>query len=129
MLRRDVGSAALAEDPYRRSRRDRWAARFARAAGVSSSSAAVRIGDPLAIAQLRALRAIFADAGGLAERRSRVQERRVRGDAEIFARFPLRIVPTYPGDEIFASRFFAPFRGAAPALVDAALDEILPERR
>ena len=129
MIGRDAGASALDADPYRTSRRRRWAARFARAAGVAPGAAAVRIGDPLAVAQLRALRAAFAGAGELADKRAAVQARRVRGDAEIFAKFPLRIVPTYPGDEIYASRFFAPFRPAAPALVDSTLDAILPGRR
>jgi len=128
MIRGDAGAAALAEDPYRVSRRRRWSDRFARAAGVSRE-AAVRVAHPLAIAQLRALRAVFAGAEELGERRAEVQSRRVRSDREIFRRFPLRIVPTYPGDEIFASRFFAPFLSAAPGLTPRTLDEVLPGRR
>jgi hypothetical protein len=58
-----------------------------------------------------------------------VQEKRARSDREIFAKFPLRIVPTYPGDEIFASRFFAPFLPGSARLAPSTLDEILPERR
>ncbi|HET9794995.1 MAG TPA: glycosyltransferase family 2 protein [Thermoanaerobaculia bacterium] len=129
MVRRDGGSAALDEDPYRVSRRRRWSERMARAFGVSTRSAALRIGDPLAIAQLRALRALFSGADELGRRRAAVQSGRVRSDREIFAKFPLRIVPTYPGDEIFASPFFAPFLAGAPDLVPATLDEILPGRR
>jgi hypothetical protein len=129
MIGRDAGSAALGEDPYRVSRRRRWANRLARVFGVSAGSAAIRVGDPLAVAQLRALRAVFAGAEELARRRADVQRRRVRSDREILGKFPLRIVPTYPGDEIFASRFFAPFLAGALDLMPQTLDEILPGRR
>jgi hypothetical protein len=53
-----------------------------------------------------------------------VQAERRRPDAEIFARFPLRIVPTYPGDERFDSDFFREFLSRAPSLVRATLPEI-----
>jgi hypothetical protein len=53
-----------------------------------------------------------------------VQAGRLRSDAEIFAKFPLRIVPTYPGDERLASEFFAPFLEAAPSLVKTTLEQI-----
>jgi len=128
MIGSDPGAAALADDPYRVSRRRRWAGRFARIAGVRGD-AAIRVGHPLALAQLRALRAVFAGAEELGGRRADLQGRRVRSDREIFDRFPLRIVPTYPGDEIFFSRFFAPFLAGAPALSARTLDEILPGRR
>jgi hypothetical protein len=53
-----------------------------------------------------------------------VQEGRRRPDAEIFRRFPLRIVPTYPGDERLDSDFFREFLSGAPPLVRATLAEI-----
>ena len=53
-----------------------------------------------------------------------MQERRRRPDAEIFERFPLRIVPTYPGDERFDSGFFREFLSRAPLLVRMTLAEI-----
>ena len=53
-----------------------------------------------------------------------MQASRRRPDAEIFAKFPLRIVPTYPGDERFGSDFFEPFLESAPALVRTTLEEI-----
>jgi GT2 family glycosyltransferase len=57
------------------------------------------IDDPLTIMQLRALTWIFRNGERIAARRREVQSRRVRSDAEIFSRFPLYYVPTYPGDE------------------------------
>jgi hypothetical protein len=84
----------------------------------------VSIDDPLTVAQMRALAWIHTRHASLAEKRRRVQAARRRPDSEIFARFPLRIVPTYPGDEQFSSDFFAPFLEAAPPLVRSTLDEI-----
>jgi len=129
MLRRDAGTALLGRDPYRDAARSRWAARWRRWLGVGGLPERVSIGDPLAIAQLRALRAIAGGAAELAGERARVQARRARSDREIFAKFPLRIVPTYPGDEVFATPFFAPLLPAATPLERRRLDEILPGRR
>ena len=69
------------------------------------------------------------DLVGLAEKRRVVQARRVRADAEIFDKFPLRIVPTYPGDERFGSDFFAPFLRSAPPLEKTTLEEIFEGRK
>ena len=125
MLRRDPGTAALDADPYRGSgRRTAWAARLRRLFGIREVPAALAIADPLAIAQLRALRAIAAGADGLARERQWVQSRRVRPDAEIFAKFPLRIVPTYPGDEVLTSDFLVPLLPSATPLVARRLEEI-----
>ncbi|MBZ0088757.1 MAG: hypothetical protein K8H90_00100, partial [Thermoanaerobaculia bacterium] len=44
----------------------------------------------------------------LAEERARLGARRRRSDRELFERFPLWVVPTYPGDmALFASPGFA----------------------
>jgi len=129
MLRRDAGTALLGRDPYRAAGPSRGAARWRRWLGVGEIPERLSIGDPLAIAQLRALRAIAAGSADLAAERVRVQARRVRSDREIFSKFPLRIVPTYPGDEVFATPFFAPLLPAATALERRRLDEILPGRR
>lgn len=129
MLRRDAGTALLGRDPYRDAAPSRWAARWRRWLGVGGLPERLSIGDPLAIAQLRALRAIAEGSGELAAARARVQARRARSDREIFAKFPLRIVPTYPGDEVFAAPFFAPLLPASTTLEPRRLDEILPGRR
>ena len=60
----------------------------------------------------------------LAEKRRAVQAGRRRDDAEVFRRFPLRLVPTYPGDDRLDGPFFAPFFDHAPPLVRATLADI-----
>ena len=63
--------------------------------------------DQRTIAQLRALHWLLGNLDGAAEHRAQVQRRRRRPDREIFERFPLYLVPTYPGDEaLFASPGF-----------------------
>jgi GT2 family glycosyltransferase len=65
------------------------------------------IDDPLTAMQFRALEWIVAHEARIAEKRAAVQRTRTRPDAEIFARFPLHVVPTYPGDEtLMASALF-----------------------
>ena len=53
-----------------------------------------------------------------------MQKRRRRPDARSSAKFPLQIVPTYPGDAQFGSEFFAEFLTRAPGLVRTTLAEI-----
>lgn len=66
------------------------------------------IDDPLTAMQFRALEWIVAHEGRIAAKRKTVQAARKRPDAEIFARFPLHVVPTYPGDEaLMSSALFA----------------------
>ena len=58
-------------------------------------------------AQLRAVSFLLRHLDAAAAMRARTQARRRRSDAEIFRRFPLAVVPTYPGDEaLFASPGF-----------------------
>lgn len=57
------------------------------------------IDDPLTTMQFRAFDWIVAHADRIAEKRAAVQRMRRRSDREIFERFPLHVVPTYPGDE------------------------------
>ena len=84
----------------------------------------VDVEDPLTIAHLRALLWIHRNHASLAAARRRVQAGRRRPDSEIFARFPLRIVPTYPGDARFDSDFFREFLTGTPALLRTELSEI-----
>jgi hypothetical protein len=67
--------------------------------------------------------------GGLdraAVERERVQARRRRSDAEIFARFPLWVVPTYPGDDaLFRSPGFRSWLAADLPLHHATLEEVM----
>jgi hypothetical protein len=54
-----------------------------------------------------------------------VQALRRRSDSEIFERFPLRFVPTYPGDEeLMNSALFRLLRSQLPSL-DQKLADII----
>lgn len=55
--------------------------------------------DPLAIMQFRAIEWVLRNETRIVEKRRDVQAGRTRGDRDIFERFPLFVVPTYPGDE------------------------------
>ncbi len=89
-------------------------------------AAAPLLSDPRTLAQLRALTHLLGNLDDAAERRRAVQARRRRSDREIFERFPLYLVPTYPGDaELFASEAFRTWLPDEPELVCAELDEIM----
>jgi GT2 family glycosyltransferase len=120
---RNPGAAELKRDPYVGRPR---AGAFARALfGISEQvGSRVSVDDPLTVAHLRALSWIHTHHAALSEKRRIVQAGRRRADAEIFAKFPLRLVPTYPGDERLGSDFFAPFLDGAPDLVKTTLEEI-----
>jgi GT2 family glycosyltransferase len=73
------------------------------------------IDDPLTTMQFRALEWVFANGSRIAEKRAAVQRVRRRSDEEIFARFPLQIVPTYPGDDaLMSGPLFTLLRPALP---------------
>jgi GT2 family glycosyltransferase len=122
---RNPGAAELERDPYRAaptaSKRSRAIAALF---GIAPGEPGIRISDPLTVAHLKALLWIRRNRDGLAQRRREVQRRRRRSDREIFAKFPLRIVPTYPGDAAFGTAFFAEFLAGAPPLVRSTLDDI-----
>jgi GT2 family glycosyltransferase len=120
---RNPGASELERDPFTPApfRRRALASFFGIAQRADS---AVRLDDPLTVAHLRALLWIHRHREALAVKRHAVQQRRRRSDAEIFAKFPLRIVPTYPGDAQFDSEFFGQFLAGAPRLVRTALSEI-----
>jgi GT2 family glycosyltransferase len=82
--------------------------------------------DDRTVAQLRALSWLLGNLDAAAARRAAVQARRKRPDAEIFARFPLYLVPTYPGDyALFNSPGFQAWLPKDLPLVQKALDEIM----
>ena len=90
------------------------------------SPAPPRIEDARTLSQLRAFNHLLGNLEGAAESRRRVQARRRRSDREIFDRFPLYLVPTYPGDaELFASPAFATWLPDDVPLVRADLEEIM----
>jgi GT2 family glycosyltransferase len=85
----------------------------------------VAIDDPLTTMQFRAFDWIVKHEAKLAQKRHAVQQRRKRSDREIFERFPLHFVPTYPGDDaLMSSALFRLLRPALPS-VDKTLGEII----
>jgi len=125
LVARNPGAAELERDPYAPASIGPGAQFARRLFGIAEEDARrVEVDDPLTLAQLRALAWIRRRQPALAEKRRAVQVGRRREDAEIFRRFPLRLVPTYPGDDRFASPFFAPFFEGAPPLVRTSLAEI-----
>jgi GT2 family glycosyltransferase len=120
---RNPGAGELARDPYAEPPAPPPLLR--RILGISTPEhAAIRVEDPLTLAHLKALLWIHRNQEVLAAKRRAVQVRRRRSDSEIFARFPLRLVPTYPGDERLDSDFFGEFLAKAPELVRTTLDQI-----
>jgi GT2 family glycosyltransferase len=119
---RNPGAAKLASDPYEERERPSLAPRLF---GISErTDSSVRLDDPLTLAHLRALLWIHRSQESLARKRQAVQSQRRRPDSEIFAKFPLRLVPTYPGDERLDSEFFREFLESAPRLLRTTLEEI-----
>ena len=84
---------------------------------VFGRPALAKIDDPLTAMQFRAFEWILQHQERIAIKRNAVQSRRRRSDEEIFARFPLQIVPTYPGDE-------ALMRGALFRILRPHLDSV-----
>lgn len=83
------------------------------------------IDDPLTTMQFRALDWIVRHEDALARKRETVQRMRRRSDAEIFEKFPLHIVPTYPGDDVLLrSALFRLLRPELPA-VERTLGDII----
>lgn len=86
---------------------------------------AVSIEDPLTTMQFRALDWIMRHQDRIAKKRHDVQRRRKRSDREIFERFPLHFVATYPGDEaLMQSALFRLLRPALPS-VDRKIGDIM----
>ncbi|MFL6289672.1 MAG: glycosyltransferase family 2 protein [Thermoanaerobaculia bacterium] len=85
-----------------------------------------RLTDERTISQLRAIHWLLGHLDGAAERRAAVQRRRRRCDREIFERFPLYVVPTYPGDEhLFATPGFEAWLPADLPLVRTRLEDVM----
>jgi hypothetical protein len=85
-----------------------------------------RITDERTVAQLRSITWLLGHLDRAAAERRRLQARRVRSDREIFERFPLALVPTYPGDErLFASEAFRAWLPEELPLAEHRLDEIM----
>ncbi len=88
--------------------------------------AAVQLTDERSIAQLRAASYLLGHLDAAAAKRRGIQARRRRPDREIFERFPLLVVPTYPGDEkLFAGEGFRSLLGADLPLEHKRLGEVM----
>ncbi|HEX8152226.1 MAG TPA: glycosyltransferase family 2 protein [Thermoanaerobaculia bacterium] len=85
----------------------------------------VSFDDPLTAMQFRAFDWIAKIETRLAAKREAVQRMRKRTDAEIFERFPLHFVPTYPGDaEMMAGGLFRELRPKLNA-VERKLQDVI----
>jgi len=97
-------------------------------AGVTPLAAAEppRLTDERTVAQLRATHWLLGHLDSAATRRAEIQKRRRRPDQEIFERFPVYLVPTYPGDQaLFASAGFRDWLPKDLPLVEARLEDIM----
>ena len=75
--------------------------------------------------QFRAFDWIVRNLENIAAKRVAVQATRKRTDREIFERFPLHFVPTYPGDEeLMNSALFKALRPRVPS-IDRSLSDIM----
>lgn len=99
---------------------------LARRIAPAEAGPAVLLDDPRSIAQVRAASHLLAHLDASATQRAAVQARRRRSDRELFERFPLHLVPTYPGDaELFASPGFRSWLPPGLPLVEASLGELM----
>jgi GT2 family glycosyltransferase len=97
--------------------------------GAREPSAPV-LADARTIAHHRAVWSLLGGLDRAAVERAKVQARRRRGDAEIFARFPLYVVPTYPGDAaLFRSPGFEAWLAPELPLHRSTLDEVMQWER
>lgn len=82
--------------------------------------------DPRTVAQFRVIQYLLRHLDTAAAARQVVQARRRRSDHEIFERFPLWVVPTYPGDAaLFGSAGFESWLPADVPLRRATLAELM----
>jgi hypothetical protein len=117
---RDYGPWGLLRQAFGRLRRDV----AARRPGVEPEPP--RLTDERTVAQLRAQSWLLGHLDQAAAKRRAVQARRQRSDREIFERFPLYLVPTYPGDEeLFAGEGFQSWLPDDLPLVRRALSEVM----
>jgi GT2 family glycosyltransferase len=87
---------------------------------------APRVTDERTIAQFRTVAYLLGHLDEAAAKRSAIQARRKRSDREIFARFPLYLVPTYPGDaDLFASEGFQSWLPEDLPIVRAMLADVM----
>lgn len=84
------------------------------------------VADGRTLAQLRVVSNLLGHLDRAAVVRRLTQARRKRDDREIFERFALHIVPTYPGDErLFSSAAFGDWLPEDVPIVRRRLDEVM----
>ena len=123
---RNEDADELSREPYTAAKKKRRPGIFARTKRRMFGRAPLAtIDDPLTATQFRALHWIMQHADRIAAKRAAVQKSRKRADGEIFQRFPLHIVPTYPGDDTLMRG--ALFRELLPSLdaVTKTLSDIM----
>lgn len=93
---------------------------------AASQDTAPRVTDERTVAQFRTVAYLLGHLDEAAGKRAAIQARRKRSDREIFARFPLYLVPTYPGDaDLFASEGFASWLPKDLPIVRAMLADVM----
>ena len=122
---RNARAGELAREPYTASKKRRAGIVTRIKRRLFGREPLAAIDDPLTATQFRALDWIMRHADHIARKRAAVQKSRTRGDREIFERFPLHVVPTYPGDEAMMGG--ALFRELLPPLasVSKTLSDIM----
>jgi GT2 family glycosyltransferase len=104
-----------------------WARRLERVSrGVlPGPHAHVDLADPRLGAHYRALGLLLPGLEDAQRKRRAVQALRTRSDREYFERFPLHVVPTYPGDDdLFASPAFESWLPSDLTLIRLPLSEV-----
>ncbi|HYQ82698.1 MAG TPA: hypothetical protein VEP28_01535, partial [Rubrobacter sp.] len=85
-----------------------------------------KLTDERTVAQFRALSWLLGNLDRAAVQRELIQKRRKRSDREIFERFPLYVVPTYPGDHaLFDSPGFQAWLPSDLPLERKTLQEVM----
>lgn len=86
----------------------------------------VTLSDPRSVAQLRAIHSLLSRLEASSKKRQEVQRNRRRSDREIFDRFGLYVVPTYPGDaDLFSSPGFESWLPDKVPFRRALLEEVM----
>ncbi|HSN68858.1 MAG TPA: glycosyltransferase family 2 protein [Thermoanaerobaculia bacterium] len=115
----------LDEAPIERPPASGLVARALRKLGLRSGAAPTRLDDELTAMQFRALEWFFRNEPKVMTKRAAVQAMRRRSDTEILEKFPLLVVPTYPGDEeLMSSALFRELMRGMPHM-RSSLDDIM----